>query len=760
MTVTNSYDPEQDVSDLVGTKVWDPADLVNKFDVEFQLYRYTTDPDNPETVGDPVTLSAPDWSHTWNNMPKRDASGNLYTYYVEETTILPAGFSKVEEGMTVTNTYNNMDDDVTEDVVATKTWMPEGLLDSMKFPVTYQLYRYTTDPAVAETVGEPVTLNAPSWSYTWADMPTTDTVGNPYTYYVIETNTLPDGFSKVEDGLNVTNTYDNMDDDVTEDVVATKTWMPEGLLDSMKFPVTYQLYRYTTDPALAETVGEPVTLNAPSWSYTWADMPTTDTVGNPYTYYVIETNTLPDGFSKVEDGLNVTNTYDNMDDAVTEDLKATKIWMPVDLLDTLKVPVNFQLYRYTTDPDTPEAVGDPVELNAEGGWVYTWTDMPTTDPVGNPYTYYVEETVTPAGFEKNEEGMTVTNTYQVPSDAIVAEKVWVGGSTPRPTVWFQLWRTWTRAGTTHHEPVPEAEIKALPDGTLSVFWTDIETETIIGIPYTFYVKEVDADGNDWTPTDYTKVEAGLKVTNSYVPPTMIDPLYMNKIWAGGKAPYPAIYFHLYRNVAGGALEAVGAPVKLDGVADGGCSSFCEIAPWQVAVLDLPLTDGDGRAYIYTVKETDAAGNDYTPENYVKSYAGLTVTNTYVSPKFDVTATKVWKGGSGVRPTIKVQLYRNGVAFGVPVELIHPNTTYTWTGLDKTDANGVDYNYTVDEVSIPADYSKSVVGLTITNTYVGGGKPPDVPYTGDANNALLYGVLAISSLAGFGAVAVTKRRKKN
>ena len=107
----------------------------------------------------------------------------------------------------------------------------------------------------------------------------------------------------------------------------------------------------------------------------------------------------------------------------------------------------------------------------------------------------------------------------------------------------------------------------------------------------------------------------------------------------------------------------------------------------------------------------------------------------------------------------MQLYRNGVAFGSPVDLVHPNTTYTWKDLDKTDQNAKAYTYTVDEVDIPANYSKSVVGLTITNTYIGGTKPPEVPYTGDASNALLYGVLALSSLAGFGAVTVAKRRKK-
>ena len=36
---------------------------------------------------------------------------------------------------------------------------------------------------------------------------------------------------------------------------------------------------------------------------------------------------------------------------------------------------------------------------------------------------------------------------------------------------------------------------------------------------------------------------------------------------------------------------------------------------------------------------------------------------------------------------------------------------------------------------------------------------EVPYTGDASHALLYGIMAITSLAGFGATVAGKRRKK-
>jgi uncharacterized protein YnzC (UPF0291/DUF896 family) len=765
LTVTNAYIIPKNGT-VTAYKVWSGGPSPRPT-VWFKLYRQIsggTLEEVPVAEAPIKELADGTTSVTWNNLSETDFDGNPYIFSVKEGIMnndtppvweegAPENYeaSYSQDGLTVTNTYKSP----TNDVTAYKIWMPEDLLDSLKVPVSFQLYRHIGNPDNAQAVGTAVTVSGPGWSYTWPSQPTHDNDGNLYTYFVIE-DPVPNNFeaSYSQDGLTVTNTYVPP---TIEALIANKIWMPEDLLDSLKVPVSFQLWRYITDPATPEAVGAPVELNAAGgWQYTWPNMPATDADGNPYTYFVTEPVT-PDGFDKLEEGMTVTNTYVP---PTIEALIANKIWMPEDLLDSLKVPVTFQLWRYTTDPTTPEAVGAPVELNAAGGWQYTWPNMPATDADGNPYTYFVTEPVTPDGFEKIEEGMTVTNLYNTSTDVVTAEKVWVGGSSPRPTVYFQLWRSWVYRGTTYREPVPGAEIKALPDGTLTVIWTDIDTETLTGIPYTFSVKEVDAAGNDFTPPDYSKLEEGLKVTNTYVPPTVFDPLYINKIWEGGKAPYPAIYVQLYRNIPGGTPEAVGSPVQLDGVADSGCVNECEVEPWRAIFQDLPLTDGDGNPYTYTPRETDADGNDYTPEGYVKSYDGNTIINKYIIPKVDITATKVWKGGSGTRPTIRLQLYRNGVAFGSPVDLVHPNTTYTWKDLDKTDSYGQAYTYTVDEVTVPANYSKSVVGLTITNTYIEPPKDPKVPYTGDASNAMLYGMLALSSLAGFGAVTVAKRRKKN
>ncbi|MFR7388392.1 MAG: Cna B-type domain-containing protein [Blautia faecis] len=54
-----------------------------------------------------------------------------------------------------------------------------------------------------------------------------------------------------------------------------------------------------------------------------------------------------------------------------------------------------------------------------------------------------------------------------------------------------------------------------------------------------------------------------------------------------------------------------------------------------------------------------------------------------------------------------QLYADGKASGAPVDLNAANNwSHTWSGLAKK-ANKTDIKYTVDEVSVPADYTKTV-----------------------------------------------------
>ena len=234
---------------------------------------------------------------------------------------------------------------------------------------------------------------------------------------------------------------------------------------------------------------------------------------------------------------------------------------------------------------------------------------------------------------------------------------------------------------------------------LDYTWPLLPLKTDGGQDYIYYVVESNL------PSNYTKVEDGLTVTNTYT--SSLNDVTATKAWVGG-SERPEVTFQLYRKVGNEAGEPVGTPVKLDGIVD-----VNEQSAWNYTWNNLPThRQMDGLLYIYYVIETVIPTN-YSPD----TVDDLTVINTYKSPKINVTGTKEWVNGPQDRPTIELQLYRDGVALGDSVELLSGDTTHTWTGLDRTDSDGNDYIYTVDEINVPDNYEKVAIGLKVTNTYV-------------------------------------------
>jgi uncharacterized surface anchored protein len=323
-------------------------------------------------------------------------------------------------------------------------------------------------------------------------------------------------------------------------------------------------------------------------------------------------------------------------------------------------------------------------------------------------TYYIDEVEAPIGFVLPEVIEPVTATLV--SGAITFETVinnarekidvtgtkqWVNGPETRPEIEIQLYRD----GQALSEILGNAYGPVtLSDGQTSYTWEDLDKYDVAnGEEYIYTVDEIAVPEN----YDKTIGEDGLTVINTYVVPK-ID-ITANKTWLNGPETRPEIEIQLYRD--GQALSDIlgddYGPVKLIN----GQTSYT----WT----GLDATDINGRDYVYTVDEVNV------PENYEKSVDSLTITNSYVSPKTTFTFNKVWVNGPVTRPAIQVQLYRNGVAFGEPVVLKNGQTSYTWTNLNLNDRFGIPYTYTVDEVAVPENYSKTISedGLTITNTYV-------------------------------------------
>ncbi|MBU5428062.1 Cna B-type domain-containing protein [Tissierella pigra] len=346
-----------------------------------------------------------------------------------------------------------------------------------------------------------------------------------------------------------------------------------------------------------------------------------------------------------------------------------------------------------------------------------------------PYdTYILEEIKAPEGYTLVKEPIEIVLDGEI-NDVEIREtiknikkisvkgtKKWVDGPVEKPTIWFKLYRN---INNNDPEAVEGAEIKKL-EGTLSIEWHDLDKVDKDGNEYIYSIKEVNEAGEDFTPGNYEKAGNGLEITNYYVSPTNATAKAV-KEWVNGPENRPTIWFKLYRHIEGGAKEevpAVEAPIK-----------ELKSGTTEVVWNTLTKTDSAGNEYIFSVEEVDAEGNQLILPNYDKQEDGLTVINTYVIPKTEFTATKKWIGGSNTKPTIELQLYRDGEKLGVPVKLENGETEYTWNDLDKTDIDGKEYKYTVDEVNVPSRYRKSIDGATITNTYYSPTRPSPDPGPG-------------------------------
>ncbi len=117
--------------------------------------------------------------------------------------------------------------------------------------------------------------------------------------------------------------------------------------------------------------------------------------------------------------------------------------------------------------------------------------------------------------------LTVENT--VKQTGISASKIWLtadGGEdgSEHPTIYFRLYRTNTGTGKT----TGVGEPKALEDGATLVSWGELPQYDVRGNQYIYFVKETDAEGNDWVPQGYVKTEDGLTVINRKEPMSTDD----------------------------------------------------------------------------------------------------------------------------------------------------------------------------------------------------------------------------------------------
>ena len=182
---------------------------------------------------------------------------------------------------------------------------------------------------------------------------------------------------------------------------------------------------------------------------------------------------------------------------------------------------------------------------------------------------------------------------------------------------------------------------------------------------------------------------------------------------------------------------------------------------------------DGTEHVVTFEVEDDLEDSLVLAEGTEQLVTVDIENTYEADSRDVSVKKIWNDADDadtIRPdTIQAQLFADGDAYGKPVALSEANGwSYTWTGLEAT-RNGKAIAYTVDEVSVPNGYTKTIsgdatTGFVITNTHKPD-KPHRMPKTGDEFDRTMMQVLGLAgaTLAGIGAVLVVRgylRRKED
>ena len=127
---------------------------------------------------------------------------------------------------------------------------------------------------------------------------------------------------------------------------------------------------------------------------------------------------------------------------------------------------------------------------------------------------------------------------------------------------------------------------------------------------------------------------------------------------------------------------------------------------------------EGTEIIYSIKEAEVEG--YTTEIAPGQETNYIITNTHIPERIELTGKKTWDDADnqdGIRPEeITVTLYGNGEVINEQVANKENSYEYQFANLLKYE-NGVEIEYTVDELEIPAGYEKTVEGMNIINHHI-------------------------------------------
>ena len=446
-----------------------------------------------------------------------------------------------------------------------------------------------------------------------------------------------------------------------------------------------------------------------------------------YKYYFIEVE-APDGYIKKSEKIEVdltsideedsgvdyktkvevstTNAYDTS----TTDITVTKKWDDDGDRDQ-KRPANITVQLYADGAEC----GDPVVLTDTGNeWTYTWDDLPVYND-GEKIEYTVDEvkvetttdevtgeektiivSTTPDGYDKDVDGLVITNSYEWEKTSVSVEKVWEDKNDQdgkRPDeIKVELYANDKKAET----------VTLKESNGWKHTWNDLPKNEA-GVPINYTVKEV---LDDETKEEYPTVSITGTAAEGY---TITNTHAVEKISVGG--------FKVWddeNDYDGLRPESITVDLLANGEKVDSQTVTADVnGEWKWSFTDLDkYANGKEIKYSfidkvdgYTATEGDISNN-------------YNLTNTHKPEKVDVEGSKTWKDSNdqdGLRPeSITINLLADGEKIDSKVVTSADGWKWSWTGLDKY-KDGKAINYTVTEDAVPG-YSTGVKGYDVTNTH--------------------------------------------
>ena len=516
--------------------------------------------------------------------------------------------------------------------------------------------------------------------------------------------------------------------DTIEQNYAPMQYIPETL--KVQYGYYNSSYSFSYDGVLVEGVDYTIEYNS---SYTGFNLKILNTStrlaknGQPAAYQLSYSTTAPADGSTVANTVAVTG--DDTPLTVNTDIKNTSMTITrsskITEGGTITLDTGYRIILYKVDSETGSRLsGATFTITTPSGS----TSTITTDENGRAYSevysaeevakgdFTITETTSPTGYQLLTEPIKVT----VGSEGVIKTI-----SNTKEKVSVPVTKTWNDSDNqdgvrpnvvtvklrANGENVDNKILTLSEDNNWSGTFENLDKYDSAGNEITYTIEEDTVD--DYTSRVTGDATNGYTITNTHTPVT---------IEASGKKTWSD-----NDDQDGIRPESIVVHLLANGVDTGQTKKVSQTNNWTYQFENLPKYQ-NGNEIAYTVSEEAVDG-------YTTAVDGYNITNTHTPETTEVSGTKTWDDNDdqdGKRPdSITVNLLANGTVVNSQTVTADSNWSYSFTNLPKY-ANGSEIAYTVTEDAV-ADYTTTIDGYNITNSYTPGETSITVTKAWDDNN---------------------------